>query len=141
MEIFRVNLCFKKSEHSVQTTEDKSKVISQAFKLTLMSHIFKLVLYFNSIITSNQIKYYSARNRGNVLQIQYDFYRYALPLSTMIACYWTSTYRGLKEVNAWNVNVWSTMVKGHKVSLFLWQEELKNMEIVNTQGSDNELSK
>ena len=61
------------SEHSVQTADDNSKVISQEFQLTLVLYIFKLVLYFNSVIISNQIKYYLARNRDNFLQIEYGF--------------------------------------------------------------------
>ena len=71
----------------MQTADDNSKVILQAFQLTLVLYIFKLVLYFNSVIISNQIKYYLARNRGDFLQIQYGFYRHALPLSAMIAFY------------------------------------------------------
>ena len=54
----------------MQAADDNSKVISQAFQLTLVLNIFKLVLYFNSIIIRNQIKYYLARNRGNFMQIQ-----------------------------------------------------------------------
>ena len=119
-----VNLCFETSEHSVQTADGNSKVISQAFRLTLVLYIFKFVLYFNSVIISNQINYYLGRNRGNFLQMQYGFYRHALPLSPLIA-YWRNTYQKLKEVNAWNINSWSIMVKSHKLSLFLWQEELK----------------
>ena len=75
-EIFRVNLCFENREHSVQIADDYSKVTSKALQLTLVLYIFKLALYFNSIIFSNQIKHYLAINRGNFLQIQYGFYRY-----------------------------------------------------------------
>ena len=107
----------------MQTADDNSKAISQAFQLILVIYIFKLVLYFNSIIISNQIKYYL--EGITVLQIQYGFYSHALPLSAMIACYWKNTYQEFKEVNAWNMNVWSIMVEGRKVSLFFWQEELK----------------
>ena len=71
-EKFRVNVCFETSEHSVQTADDNSKVISQAFELTLALNIFKLVLYFNSVIISNQIKYYLARNRGNLILCKYS---------------------------------------------------------------------
>ena len=70
---FRLNICFETREHSVQTAGDNSKVISQAFRLTLVLYIFKLVLHFNSSITRNQIKYHLARNRGNFLQIQSCF--------------------------------------------------------------------
>ena len=58
--------------------------------------------------------------------MQYGFYRYALPLSAMIARYWTGIYQELKEVNVWNMNVWSVLLEGDKFSLFLWQEGLKH---------------
>ena len=58
--------------------------------------------------------------------MQYGFYRYALPLSAMIACFWTGIYQELKEVNVWNMNVWSVLLEGDKFSLFLWQEGLKH---------------
>ena len=41
-------------------------------------YIFKLVLYLDTTAISNQIKYYLTTNRGNFLEIQYGFYRYAL---------------------------------------------------------------
>ena len=72
-EKFRVNVCFETSEHSMQAADDNSKVISQAFQLTLVLNNFKLALYFNSVIINNQIKYYLTRNRGNFMQIQYGF--------------------------------------------------------------------
>ena len=65
------------SEHSVKTSDDNRKVVSQALWLTLVLYIFKLVLYFNWIIISNQAKYYLPINRENFLQIQYGFYRHA----------------------------------------------------------------
>ena len=46
----------------MQTADDNSIVISQELQLSLALYIFKLVLYFNSIIISNQIKYYLAIN-------------------------------------------------------------------------------
>ena len=64
----------------MQTAGDKSKVISQALQLTLISCIFKPVLYFHSGIISNKIKYYFPINRGNFMQIQYGFYRHALQI-------------------------------------------------------------
>ena len=73
MEIFRVNLCFEKSEHSSQTAHDNSKVISEALQLTLVLHIFKLVLYFKSIIFINKVMYYLTVNRQNFLHISMDF--------------------------------------------------------------------
>ena len=39
--------CFETSEDSVHTADDNRKVISKALLTTLVSHIFKLVLYFN----------------------------------------------------------------------------------------------
>ena len=78
MEIFRVNLCFEKSEHSSQTAHDNSKVTSEALQLTLVLYIFKLVLYFKSIIFINKVMYYLTVNRQNFLHIQYGFYRHAL---------------------------------------------------------------
>ena len=74
----------------MQTADDNNKVISQALQLTLVLYILKLVLYFNSIIISNQINYYLARKRGNFMLIQYSFSRHAWfadSLSAMIACY------------------------------------------------------
>ena len=80
---FQVNLCFKSIKYSVQAADDFSQVILQTFPLNLVLYISKLVLYFNSIIISNQIKYYLARNKGNFLQIKYGFFRHVLPLSTV----------------------------------------------------------
>ena len=79
-EKFQVNLCLETSEHSVQTADDSSKVTSQAPPVTLALYVFKLVLYFNSSIISNQIKYYLAIKRKNCLQIQYGFYRHAVQI-------------------------------------------------------------
>ena len=88
---------------AVQAAHGNRKVTSQALPVNLVLHIFKLVLYFNSFIISNQIKYCLAVNRGSFLQIQYGFYRYALQFH----------YQNLKEVNAWNETVWSIMMKAH----------------------------
>ena len=60
----------------------------------------------------------NTKSRENVLQIQFGFYRHALQISylsamMMIACYWKSMYQELKEVNGWNVSVWSIMMKVH----------------------------
>ena len=70
----------------MQTADDNRKVISQAFKLTLVLYVFKLVLYFNSIIISNQTRYYLPINRENFLQVQLQAW-FAGSLSAMIACY------------------------------------------------------
>ena len=52
-----INLCFETSKYRVQTTDGNGKVISQALQLTLVLYIFKVVLYLNSIIIVNQMKY------------------------------------------------------------------------------------
>ena len=69
-----VNHCFEMSGH---TADDNNKFISQASQLTLALHNLKLVIHFNSIIISNQIKYYLATNRGSFCQIPNDSYRHA----------------------------------------------------------------
>ena len=53
----RANLYFESNEHSAQTADDNSKVISRALQLTLLLYIFKLELYLYSIIIINQIKH------------------------------------------------------------------------------------
>ena len=99
----------------MRTADDNRKVTSEALEVTLVLHIFKLALYFNSGIISNQIKYYLATDRKNVLQIQYKFYRHTLQIHyQLLACYWKSMariYQELKEVNVWNVTVGGIMVK------------------------------
>ena len=55
------------SGHTVETDDGNSKVISQTSRLTLALYILKLVLYFNSIIISNQIKYYLAISNDSLL--------------------------------------------------------------------------
>ena len=62
------------------TVDNNCKVTSQTLKLTLVWYIFKLVLYFNSVIISKQNKSYLAINRGSALQIRYVFYRHALQI-------------------------------------------------------------
>ena len=47
----------------MQTADDNYKDTLEALRLTLVSNIFKLVLYFNSFIISNEIKYDLALNR------------------------------------------------------------------------------
>ena len=68
------------SEQSVLTAAENKEVNSRALSSTLVLHTFKLVLYFNRIIISNQIKYYLPINRDNFLQMQYGFYRHALQI-------------------------------------------------------------
>ena len=50
-----VNLCFETSEHSVHKADDNSRVNPQALQLSLTLQNFKLILYFNSVIVSNQL--------------------------------------------------------------------------------------
>ena len=52
------NLSLETGEHNLQRADSNSKTISEALQLTLVLYIFKLVLYFNSIIICHQIKYY-----------------------------------------------------------------------------------
>ena len=78
MEKCRVNACFETNEHSVQTADGNSKLTSNTFKTTLVLCNFKLVLYLDTTAVKNQIKYYLTTSRGNFLDIQYSFYRYAL---------------------------------------------------------------
>ena len=70
-------LIFETSERSLLTADDNRKVFSQ---LTLVLYTFKLVLYYNWIIISNQIKNYLPIKRANFLLIQYGFYRHALQI-------------------------------------------------------------
>ena len=83
-EKFPVYLCF---ETSMQTANDNSKVTSQAPLVTSVLYIFKLVLYFNSSIISNQIKHYLAIKGRNFLQIHMAF--------TGMLCRFTISYHGL----------------------------------------------
>ena len=66
-------------------SRNNSKLTSQALQLTLVLYIFKLVLYFNLIIVSNEIKYYLAINRGNFLQIRYGFHRHNFQIHSQLA--------------------------------------------------------
>ena len=52
------NYSLETGEHNLQRADGNSKAISQALQLTLVLYIFKLVLYFNSIIIRHQIKCY-----------------------------------------------------------------------------------
>ena len=67
-------------KQSVLTADENKEVNSRALSSTLALHTFKLVLYFNRIIISNQIKYYLPINRDNFLQMQCGFYRHALQI-------------------------------------------------------------
>ena len=90
-----------------------SKVTSQALQVNLVLYVFKLVLYFNSSIFSNQIKYYLAIKRRNFLQVQYDFYRHALQIDNHLWWLVIKKTCAKKEVNVWSVTVGGIMVKGH----------------------------
>ena len=76
-------------------------------------YIFKLVMYLNWIIISNQTKYYLPTNRENFLQIQYGFYQacFTDSLSAMMACHWKSMYQEIKPGNNWNMTVWWKFMK------------------------------
>ena len=102
---------YKRTQHAGTKWQQKSYFTSTS--ITLALYIFKLVLYFNSIIISNKLKYCLAINRGNFLQDTVWFLQacFADLLSAMMACYWKSMYQEPKEINAWDVTVWSIMVK------------------------------
>ena len=114
------------------TVDNNCKVTSQTLKLTLVWYIFKLLLYFNYIIISNQNKSYLAINRGSVLQIRYGFYRHALQIHYQP--WWL-----VIEREAWSSNKvafgtwmfgdsWRKFIKAlllHKISFFFGQEELR----------------
>ena len=125
-EKFRVNLCFETSEHSVETTDDNNNVTLQAPVTTLVSYVFKLVSYFDSVVISNQIKYCLATSRGNFLQVQYGFCRFVM------VCCWKTIYQELKKVkpgtwlfgaSCWKIikelcTIWNCLSK------FYWPNEL-----------------
>ena len=122
------------SGHTVETDDGNSKVISQTSRLTLALYILKLVLYFNSIIISNQIKYYLAINRWSFHQIRYDFYKHAFRIHNQQwwlvierACTKSSVSRTwLFVASWWNVTVWN----GSYRFAFL----TRGAEIVNTRA-------
>ena len=72
------NKCFETSKYSVETADDNSKLTSKTFQTIFILYSFKVVLYLDTAAISNQIKYYLTTNRGNFLEMQCDFYRYAL---------------------------------------------------------------
>ena len=62
----------------MQTADDNSKLTSKAFYTTFVLYSFKLVLHLDTTAISNQITYYLTANKGNFLEMQYGFCRYAL---------------------------------------------------------------
>ena len=110
-EKFRVNLCFEISEHSVETTDDNNNVTLQAPVTTLVSYVFKLVSYFDSVVISNQIKYCLATSRGTFLQVQYGFYRYNLQIrhGLLLKDHLPRTQKS----EAWHMTIWSIMLKDY----------------------------
>ena len=68
-EKFRANLCFDSSECSVQTADGNNSY----FTNTSVRKIFKLVLYFDSTIINNQIRYSVTAKRMNFAETQYSF--------------------------------------------------------------------
>ena len=134
----------------MQTADYNSKVTSQAFQLTLVLHIFKLALYFNLIIVSNQIKYYLVINRGNFLQIRYGFYKHTFQtqLHYQLYVWWlvigracTKNSRKLMPgmwlfgASWWKVNKALLLYEVVHVSLFFLTV---GAEIVNANGSDKD---
>ena len=104
---------FQTREHSVETADESSKVTSHHFNWREVLYIFKLVFYFNSVMTSNYIKHYLAINRGYFLQIL-----------AMMACYWKSMYQKIKEVKAWSMTIWSIMVEAQSFAT-VWNRSCK----------------
>ena len=103
---------FETSKHSVQRADDNRKAILQALQSTLVLYIFKFVLYFNWIFISNRTMYYLPDTvwlSADTVWLLHGCF--ANLLFTMIACNWNSMYQELKEVNGWNVTVWSIMIK------------------------------
>ena len=103
---------FETSKHSVQRADDNRKAILQALQSTLVLYIFKFVLYFNWIFISNQAMYYLPDTvwvSADTIWLLHGCF--ANLLFAMIACYWNSMYQELKEVNGWNLTVWSIMIK------------------------------
>ena len=109
-EKFRVNLCFEISEHSVETTDDNN-VTLQAPVTTLVSYVFKLVSYFDSVVISNQIKYCLATSRGTFLQVQYGFYRYNLQIRHGLLL--KDHLPRIQKSEAWHMTIWSIMLKDY----------------------------
>ena len=121
-------LIFETSEHSLLTADDNRKVFSQ---LTLVLYNFKLVLYFNWIIISNQIKYYLP-----IKELIFCWYSMAF---TGMLCRFTISYYSLllkehvprtqKEVNSWKVIAFtmisSIMVNVHESFVTVWNRSCK----------------
>ena len=62
----------------MKTADDNGKLTSKAFQTTFVLCSFKLVLCLDTTAISNQIKCNLTTIRGNFLEMQYGFYRYAL---------------------------------------------------------------
>ena len=69
-----------------QCADSRWKQQSYFTSISINFSIFKLVVYFSSIIIS-QIKYYLVINRGSFLQIQCYFYRHALEIHCHLLTY------------------------------------------------------
>ena len=107
----------------------------QVPQVTLLLYIFKLLLYFNSSIINNQMKYYLAINRSNFLQIQYGFYRHALQI--LYQLWWIVIERActknsgklmsgtwLLGASCWEVIRALSLHEIVHISWVFWQEEL-----------------
>ena len=71
-----------------------------------------MLLYLDVTAISNQIKYYLTTNRGIFLEMQYDFYRYALLADLLwLVVQRVFTYQEFKK--SLNVTVSSIFVKYH----------------------------
>ena len=71
-----------------------------------------MLLYLDVTAISNQIKYYLTTNRGIFLEMQYEFYRYALLADLLrLVVERAFTYQEFKK--SWNVTVSSIIVKDH----------------------------
>ena len=115
--------------------DDNSKVTSQVLQLSLVLYIFKFALYFNSIIISNQIRYYLAINRGYFLQIQHGFYRNTFLIHYQL--WWLVIERACTKNSRklvlrtwlfgalwWKFATAWLLYEVIQVSLLFWQEEL-----------------
>ena len=138
---FRVNLCFGRSNTACRQQMTTEKLQFPSTLINFSTIYFQLVLYFNWIIISNQVKYYLSINRENFLQIQYGFYRHALQIRylLMIACYWKNMYLErdrLGHHDESSLNLCYCMKSFMEVCLFVFLRG--GTEIVNAQSSDKD---
>ena len=128
--------------HYFETNKQKRRQQQSYFtNTTLVSYIFKLVLYFDWVFTNNQIKYYLITIRGDFLPTQCGFYRkLCFPDSLWLAAEWAfiKNSRNLKPGTWLLGESWWEVIRAWwlfeivQVSLFLLTGEA---EIANAQGS------